>query len=229
MGISRKLSHFLSTTFFECIITFFIVTNVVIIVLTSEPSLNLQHHPVLVLFESLSIFVFSVEYIVRAIAYRRPSALLKPLMICDFIVLITFFLGMRFGYFRLIRLLKLLSILHLPKYKEAYNLITSVLKREKEAFVLVLVFFIILLIIASSIMYFIEGSAHSDFNSIPKALYWAVITCTSVGYGDVVPITALGKIFGGMTAVLGVLFYSIMTSIFASGFMIEFSKAVEKK
>ena len=110
----------------------------------------------------------------------------------------------------------------------ALSSIFHVLKNEKEALLSILVFFLMLLSISSTALYLVEGGIQVGFATIPDALWWAIVTATSVGYGDVVPLTPLGKFFGGITAMLGIMLYSMLTAVFATGFSEEFKKHISK-
>ena len=170
-------------------------------------------------------FCFLAEYILRVIASNNSlKKIFKPLMIIDLVVLCSFLLPARLFQLRFIRLLKLFTLLKHRRYRHAIHTIVRVCKTEKESFIVIGVFFFILILVASSIMCLVEGIVQDKFSSILKSIWWATMTSTSVGYGDVVPITTLGKFIASFTAIFGILLYSMLTALFAAGFSRELKK-----
>lgn len=129
------------------------------------------------------------------------------------------------GFVRVLRLLRMLRLFRLSKYFHALKVINGVLRSKKEELLLCFVFIIFLLFITSSIMYFLEHEAQPKvFSSIPAALWWGVNTMTTVGYGDVIPATILGKILSGIFSILGVAIFALPTGILASAFAEHWEK-----
>jgi voltage-gated potassium channel len=124
--------------------------------------------------------------------------------------------------FRLLRLLKLI------RYSEALQTILRVIKIKKDELIMTLVTVFILLIFASSVMFFAEREAQPEaFPSIPAAMWWGVVTLTTVGYGDIYPVTAIGKLFGAILAFIGIGLFALPAGIIASGFSTEVEKRKE--
>ena len=118
-----------------------------------------------------------------------------------------------------IRLLRLFRILKLSRYNRAFSHIKNVVNSKKEELVISLFAVLTLLVIASSLMYFVENKAQPEsFSSIPATMWWGVATLTTVGYGDVYPITGLGKFTAGIMAILGVGLFALPAGILANGF-----------
>ena len=108
------------------------------------------------------------------------------------------------------------------RYTKSLSIIQNVLKSKKEELGITLFSGAMLLIVASSLLYFIEHDAQPDtFGSIPNAMWWGVVTLTTVGYGDVYPITALGKIVGAFISILGIGLFALPAGIISSGFASE--------
>lgn len=153
------------------------------------------------------------------------------MQVIDLLAIAPFYLSFVYVDFRILRLLRvfrLLRIFKVARYVRALNLLVLVLKRKRDELILVFVILIFLLIIASTAMYYCENAAQPEkFSSIPESMWWAIITLTSVGYGDIVPITAIGRVVGGVIAVIGVAFFAIPTGILASGFSQEFATIPE--
>ena len=105
------------------------------------------------------------------------------------------------------------------RYSKAFNLIKNVLYDKKEDLIVTTALISMILIIVSTLMYYIEGDVQPDhFSSISSSLWWGICTLTTVGYGDVVPITPLGKILGGFITMLGIGLIALPTGILASGY-----------
>ena len=167
-------------------------------------------------FEWFSMAVFSIEYGLRVWTCTvkpefsspirgRIRYMLTPSAIIDLVVVIPFYLPFFFDmdlrFLRVLRLLRLFALFKMARYSQSLHLFKTVLRDTKEELLIVVAATMGLLIFASGVIYFIENKAQPEaFSSIPAAMWWAVSTMTTVGYGDVYPITNLGKIF------LGVLF-----------------------
>lgn len=126
---------------------------------------------------------------------------------------------------RALRLFQFLRLLKLVRYSEAMQRFGRVAARKRDDLVLSTAGSSLLLVVASSLMYFVERDAQPEtFSSIPATLWWGVVTLTTVGYGNVYPVTTAGKLLGGVVAVLGVGLFALPASILASGFIEEGSE-----
>ena len=125
-------------------------------------------------------------------------------------------------FLRMLRLLRLLRILKLNRYNDSMDIIIKIFKREKEKLITTFFVMAILILFSSSLMYYVENEAQPDkFPNIVASLWWAVATLTTVGYGDIYPITSLGKLFSGVIALLGIGLVALPTGIISSGFITE--------
>ena len=126
---------------------------------------------------------------------------------------------------RWVRVVRLLRILKISNYSSALEDLASAIYEERRSFLAALYLFCIALFIASALMYVVERHAQPDqFASIPEAMWWALITLTTVGYGDVSPVTPLGKIVGALTAFMGVCTVALLTGIIANAFASQVSR-----
>ncbi len=129
-------------------------------------------------------------------------------MIIDLLSFLPFYVpmgGMDLRFIRAIRLFRLFRLFKMGRYSQSPTKLVNVIKSKKEELLITVFSSVVLLIIASSLMYFIEREAQPDlFGSIPKAMWWGAVTLTTVGYGDVYPVTLLGRIIGAFIAVLGI-------------------------
>lgn len=120
---------------------------------------------------------------------------------------------------RILRLFRLLRFLKVSRYNSALEDLMRAIMDERRSFVATLYILAIAITMSSALMYFVEGSVQPDkFASIPHAMYWSIITLTTVGYGDVSPITPIGKVISSLTALLGVSTVAMLTGIVASSF-----------
>ncbi|XVH30673.1 ion transporter [Haloferacaceae archaeon DSL9] len=228
VGAGGRLGWYLDT-----VIMILILGNVVAVILETVDPLYTAYGYEFYLFEIVSVAVFSTEYIGRLWAatehpeYSDPVRgrlrfALSPYMLIDMLAIVPFFLGflVDLRFLRAIRLLRFLRLFKLARYTESITLFATVLRKKKADLVVTSTIGAILLLLASSLMYFAERAAQPEaFSSIPEALWWGVVTLTTVGYGDVHPVTTLGKVIGAAVAVIGIGLFALPASILASGFM----------
>ena len=185
-------------------------------------------------FEQFILIVFTLEFLLRlwcvasadstlSAWHQRKRWLMSGDAFIDLISIvpayINYFVPIDLGIFRLLRLLRLLK---LARHFNALQLILQVVRRERDALQAVLLILFILIILAAGGMYVVEHEAQpEDFGSIPQAMWWAVVTLTTVGYGDVTPVTTGGKIFGAMMTILGVGLAALPAGILATGLAAE--------
>ncbi|MBU0660740.1 ion transporter [Patescibacteria group bacterium] len=226
---------------------FLIVTIIVSIsamILGTDAGIYAKHRQFFDYIEWVALFIFSAEYLFRLWSctakeeFRRPIIgrlryVFTPLALIDLLVILPIFTPMFFidlRVFRLFRFVELLRILKLGRYSESWGLIFRVVKKKKEEIFTTAFVGFVLLLIVSTIIYFLESHIQPEaFGSIPKAMWWGIVTLTTVGYGDVAPITAAGKLFGGITALFGVGMYVLPAAILASGFHEEIRERQKKE
>ena len=155
--------------------------------------------------------------------------MLTPAAIIDLVVVIPFYLPFFFEldlrFLRVLRLFRLFTLFKMARYSKSLHLFKSVLRDTRQELFIVLAVTMGMLVFASGVIYFIENKAQPDaFSSIPAAMWWAVSTMTTVGYGDVYPVTTLGKIFGGFISILGLGTFGLPVGIIAYGFIEELQK-----
>jgi voltage-gated potassium channel len=221
-----------------------IVVNVLAIIFETVKSLSAVYQPIFDLIEIVSVIVFTIEYVVRlwvctknpqynsAIGGRARFAV-TPMMIVDLLAILPFYLPMLFAvdlrFLRALRLFRLVRIFKISKYTETLVLFGRVLHTKKEMLVMTTSAIVILLILASSIVYYFEFKAQPEaFSSIPATMWWGIATLTTVGYGDIYPITVYGRIFGSLTALLGIGLFALPAGIIASGFIEEIQARSKK-
>lgn len=231
---------------FDQFIMALILLNVAAVIIETVDSIHTRYAQFFEYFEIFSVIVFSVEYIIRIWActalekYKHPvwgrlRYMVSVEAIIDLLAIIPFYLPFLINHadgriMRVLRLFRLFRIFKLGRYSLAFGLITSVIKKRREELVVTLTLLIIMLIFASTLMYYIEYEEGKEgFQSIPETMWWGVATLTTVGYGDVYPVTALGKVLGAIIAILGVGLFALPAGIIAAGFESELSNRKKGK
>ena len=213
-----------------------IFLNVISIILESVLSLSSTHQQFFRGFEIFSVMVFTLEYLARIWSCPDISGckfsdnwrgrlryMITPMALVDLIAIVPFYFSLLIGVdLRFLRVIRLMRIFKLTRYSPAFHVLLSVLQKEAPALGAAFYVLLMLLVIASSGIYLIEQNLQPDaFGSIPAAMWWAMATLTTVGYGDVVPITPMGKFFGGCISIIGMGMVALPAAILASGFADE--------
>lgn len=216
-----------------------IFLNVLAVVFGTVQEIQQRFERGLYYFEVFSVIVFSIEYLIRLWScicdtkFRKPIIgrirfALRPMSIIDLLSIAPFYLpfvGIDLRSLRVLRLFRILWIFKIGRYYSSLVLIRNVLKAKKEELVLTSVLMITLLIAASSVMYYCENSAQPAlFSSIPATMWWGVTTLTTVGYGDMCPITPLGKLCSSIISMIGVGMFALPAGILGAGFIEEIQK-----
>ena len=215
-----------------------IALNVIVVVVESVPEINAAYGAWFAAFELFSVAVFSLEYVLRVWAapadptgiYARPFSgrlryVFSPMALIDLLAIAPFFLAFLGADLRFLRVLRLLRLLKLTRYFPAMGVLSAVVYNQRRALLSATFVMIVLLVLSASIMYVIEREHQPDeFSSIPAAMWWGIATLTTVGYGDVTPITPLGKLAGAVIAIVGIGMFALPAAILASGFTQEMEK-----
>ena len=222
MQTRRDSNGYVDLGSFEKIIQILIVISLISFAFETLPNLSTTWQTVLKYTEIVIVLIFTIEYIIR-ISLCRPR--LKYVFsfygLIDLIAILPFFLatGIDIKSVRAFRLLRLLRFVKLLKYNAAIRRLKEALNDDKDELILSGLVAGILLYLASIGIYYFEGEAQPDsFGSVFHSMWWAVCSLTTVGYGDVKPITVGGKIFTGVVLIIGVGIVAMPTAILASSF-----------
>ena len=230
--------------FVEYLISGLILLNVIATFLESYKSINAKYSGLFYGIEMVSIVIFSIEYILRIWVADLQYPTLSPIKarlkyifsflgLVDLLSILPFYLPyiitIDLRVMRVLRLLRLLRLLKLNRHSKSLKLIGTVLKNTKNDILVTVFMVFILLVLASTLMYSLENEAQPEaFENIGQALWWAVATLTTVGYGDIYPITGLGKLLSGVIALLGIGIVALPTGIISSAYIDEVQKQKNK-
>ena len=199
---------------FDILLLITIIISVILVVLESVETINLKYSVFLNLCEWVITILFSLEYIMRIICVKKPLKYIFSFYgIIDLLSTIPKYLSLfivgtqSIATLRALRLMRVFKILKMNRFIGASTNFRRLLIASRAKIIVFLLFIIILSIILGTIMYLIEGNLNNGFENIPKSIYWAIVTLTTVGYGDIVPSTTLGQVFSSLIMILG---YSII-------------------
>jgi voltage-gated potassium channel len=214
----------------------FIALNVLAFVAESVEPYGSRYRGLFDVLLYASLGVFTLEYLLRVWACTQDSSglythpvrgriryVLSPVMLIDLAAILPFYAGFVAGVdLRFLRLVRMLWILKITRYLPAMGTLRRVLKRERKTLAAVLVVMGIMLFIASSLMYLLEHERQPEkFASIPHAMWWGMATLTTVGYGDIAPVTGMGRTLGMVIMLLGIGTFALPAGILASAFAEE--------
>ncbi|WP_334058260.1 ion transporter [Polaribacter sp. P097] len=207
---------------FDVILLIAILASIILVMLESVDSFDAKYHDTLIIGEWIITILFSLEYIFRIISINKPTKYIFSFFgIIDFLSTIPIYLSLIYAgsqglvALRALRLLRVFRILKLARYIGASNKLLLALRASKAKIAVFLFFVLIVCIILGTVMYMIEG-AENGFNNIPKSIYWAIVTLTTVGFGDIAPQTPLGQLISSVIMILGYSIIAIPTGIVSS-------------
>ena len=216
---------------FDVLLLVVILISILLVMLESVESIEAEYASVLNTSEWIITILFSLEYILRIITVKKPKVYIFSFYgIIDLLSTIPkyislFFLGTHsLIALRALRLMRVFRILKLTRFIGESANFKKALKRSRAKIAVFLSFVIVLCVILGTVMYLVESEQDSGFSSIPRSVYWAVVTLTTVGYGDIAPITALGQFIASLIMILGYGIIAIPTGIVTS----EMTKSEEK-
>lgn len=223
-------------TFMLCLI----LLNVLAIILGTVQVIAHRFGTFLTGFEICSVAIFTLEYLARLWSctedkrYSHPvkgrlKLMVRPLIIIDLLAILPFyllFLDLDTRFLRLFRTLRLIRVAKIHRYYDTLHIMTAVFKAKKEELILTSVLMCFILIISSCFVYYFEKPVQPEaFPDIPATLWWAIVTLTTIGYGDVFPITIPGKFVTSLIAILGIGMFALPAGILGAGFV----ETIQKK
>jgi len=232
------------TAFFvQAMLAGVILLNTVLVVIYTVPEIDRDYRLQINILITACLLVFAAEYILRLWSCTGAPTLRERtierlryatgfFMMIDLISIIPlafpFFFPKDFALLRTFRLLSIFKLGRYARHSESLSLLKRVILRKREIFTIMIFFLVFIILFSSTIMYLVEYDAQPEkFSSIPAAMWWAMMTVTTVGYGDIVPVTPLGMMLGSIITLAGVLLLALPSAILASGFIEEKQKESE--
>ncbi|GAB6109051.1 ion transporter [Fusibacter bizertensis] len=239
--IEKAQNNDKASKYFDILILVLIILNTLSIVLESFNTLNSMYKIQFRIFEIISVIIFSIEYMLRIwtsdIGYPSSRGkigsaikyIFSTMALIDLLAILPFYLPMiipvDLRFLRMFRISRLLRILKINRYTKALSLIISVIKDKKDELLATVFVMGFMIMISATIMYYFETEVQPEaFPNIVASFWWSIATLTTVGYGDIYPITAMGKLFAGIIAILGIGLVALPTGIISSGFIVAISK-----
>jgi voltage-gated potassium channel len=205
-----------------------ILLSTLAIILESDQELSKTYHRLFQNFEIISVLVFSVEYIYRTILNFNRNKNLKYnysfYVLIDLIAVLPFFLPLAFAFdsraLRILRLIRALRVLKVSQHSKAVKHLLQVFKQIKGELTLTFFLSLILIVFSGIVVYYAENPSQPDvFNNIGNSIWWALATLTTVGYGDIYPITVLGKLIASFVAIVGIGLIAIPTGLISATYV----------
>ena len=209
---------------FDLILLGVILLSVLLVMLETVEQLDAKYHQFLIISEWIITVVFTLEYIMRIISNKKPlNYILSFYGIVDLISILPMYLsffipGSRMlSVIRALRLLRLFGILNLVHFTGQESQLKLAIKASRTKIIVFVYFVLIVSILLGAIMYVVEGK-DSGFTSIPVSIYWCIVTLTTVGYGDIAPVTTLGQIIASFIMIMGYGIIAVPTGIVTAEF-----------
>lgn len=209
---------------FDVVLLLAILMSVALVMMESVPTLNAKYHMIFVVLEWIITILFTAEYALRLYCVRKPWRYFFSFYgIIDLLSILPTYLGIFYpsskylSNIRILRLFRIFRIFGLTQFLRGGNVLLIALKQSRAKIIVFLSFVTLIVVVIGSIMYVVE-SKHPDsgFTSIPTSIYWAVVTLTTVGYGDVAPVTGLGKFLASLVMIIGYGVIAVPTGIVSS-------------
>lgn len=227
--------------YFDYFIASLIILNVLAIAVDSLSSISAELRHGLKIFEIISLIIFTVEYLMRIyvadLSHPVDSKtraisrfVFSPLGLIDLFSILPFYLPFLFPmdlrFLRLLRLLRFMRVFKITHYNQSLTLIGNVIKEKKAELGTTFFVAFILIVVAAFLMYFVEGKVQPDkFTDVFDSFWWALGTLSTVGYGDIYPITTFGKAISAIVSVLGIGIVALPTGIISSSFIAKVNKS----
>lgn len=208
---------------FDVVLLIVIIMSIILVMLESVEQIGTQYFVLLDTLEWIITILFSLEYMARIICVKKPSAYIFSFYgMVDLLSTIPKYLSLfvvgthSLVALRALRLLRVFRILKLTRFISESTNFDRALKRSRVKIAVFLSFVLVLCVILGTVMYLVEGEQESGFTSIPRSVYWAIVTLTTVGYGDIAPSSALGQFIASLIMILGYGIIAIPTGIVTS-------------
>lgn len=205
---------------FDIALLVLIVLSVIVVMLESVPSLSTAYKSLFRALEWFFTIIFTIEYILRLYSLKKPLLYARSFYgIIDLLAILPGYLELflsnsrYFAVIRALRLMRIFRIFKLGQFMREGDIIAQAMRASRARITVFLVFVLLLVTIIGSVMYLVEGGTNEDFKSIPQSIYWAIVTLTTVGYGDLTPKSSLGRFLSAIVMILGYAVIAVPTGI----------------
>ncbi len=205
---------------FDVLLLVFILASVLVVMVESVDSIQQRYATYFFYLEWVFTIVFTVEYILRLYAVYRPLKYAYSIWgVIDLLAILPTYLSFLLPgaqYFlvvRVLRLMRVFRIFKLAKFLKESSVIVNALIASREKIAVFMTFVTLAVTIVGAIMYLVEGGTNDSFSSIPRSIYWAIVTLTTVGYGDISPATPVGQFFAAIVMIMGYAVIAVPTGI----------------
>ncbi|PKK88748.1 MAG: potassium channel protein [Candidatus Wallbacteria bacterium HGW-Wallbacteria-1] len=233
----------LASKIFDWLIIVCIFFNLTVLILDTVDSIKVIVDPYFKAINAVTIYIFTIEYLLRFWSCTssekfagwfkgRAKFVFSIMGIIDLLSIVPFYfetLGINLSFLRILRIFRVFRIAKLGRYSKSMQLVFRVITNKRGELFASICILLVLMTLASCMMYYAENERQPEsFSSIPAAMWWAIATFTTVGYGDACPVTDIGKLIGSIIAVLGIGLFALPTGILGSGFVEELDKNKSK-
>ena len=206
--------------FFDIALLVFIIASVLAVVLETVPTIYSKYAQIIKVLEWIFTIFFTIEYIMRLYSTLKPLKYATSFYgIIDLLAILPSYLTLIFAgshslmVIRAIRLLRIFRIFKMVSFIQEAEYISQALYKSSRKIAVFLFTILMIVIIVGAVMYLVEGSVNPDFDSIPRSIYWAIVTLTTVGYGDISPSSSLGQFIAAFVMILGYAVIAVPTGI----------------
>ncbi|ANH84145.1 Ion transport protein [Niabella ginsenosidivorans] len=213
---------------FDIGLSVLILSNIILLMLESVPSISAKYEPAFQKFDVFFLVIFSGEYLLRLYCVRSAKKYAASFYgVIDLMAILPSYMEFLYPQWhvfmivRCFRLLRIFRIFRMVRFLDESRILMLALIRGFRKILVFLFFVLLLAIFLGSLMYVVEFQKNSGFNTIPQSIYWAIVTITTVGYGDVAPVTATGKVIASFIMILGYAIIAVPTGILSASVIQE--------
>jgi voltage-gated potassium channel len=217
-------SNTFSGRLFDLVLLGLILLSVLLVMMDTVEGINQKYHSQLLICEWIITIFFTIEFILRIVSIQKPLKYVFSFYgIIDLMAILPMFLSIFFPatnvltIVRVLRFFRLFKILHIPQISHQSMQLREAMEASKEKILVFIYFVVISAVIIGSLMYVVEGK-ESGFTSIPMGIYWSIVTLTTVGYGDISPVTPLGQFLASLVMIMGYGIIAVPTGIVTAEF-----------
>lgn len=226
--IKTNVQNFLDNRYVDFFLVFLIIFNILCLGLETEKTIYITYKIFFDYIEIFSVILFTIEYFLRILTLDKFRDVLKPLMLVDLLAILPFYLPLKLldlRILRIFRLFRILRIFKLARYFDVLQMMCQVIYRKRYELISIFGVLLILIFLSSFLMFYAESEAQPDvFHNILDTFWWSIVTFTTVGYGDVYPITPFGKLLSAIIVLIGIMLFALPTSILTAEFLNEYQK-----